>query len=87
MFFKAEIFTPDSFDEDDAYNDLGEELSYIIYNSRKSMCEEQRNIVDNALDFTGQSSALRALPQLTGINVRFGLMTPEQEWLYPYLLD
>lgn len=51
------------------------------------MCQEQRDIVDNDIDFTQLSLALRALPQLTGVGLRFILMASEEKWFYPYFLD
>lgn len=83
--------TPDSYVEE--AKDLRDEgfgydiPHYIdIYDSLHSMCEEQRGIIDGGIDLKVLSSAFRALPKLTDVNLSFRKMITEEDWLYSYFL-
>jgi hypothetical protein len=90
--FKSDIFTPDTYVEEakdlyDAGYPANECPSYmVIYDALRSVCEEQRSIVDCDVDLTMLSSALAALPQLTELSLCFyETIGRKQEWLKSYL--
>ena len=57
-----------------------------MYDILHSMCEEQRVIIDGGINLKALSSAFRALPKLTDVNLSFRKMITEEDWLYSYFL-
>ncbi|KAG0644948.1 hypothetical protein D0Z07_9341 [Hyphodiscus hymeniophilus] len=76
-YFRSDILTPDSYVETakELY-DAGDEADgctpyMVIYETAHSICNEQRNIVDNSTDLSVLSSTLGALPRLTEVGLSF----------------
>ncbi|GAD97765.1 hypothetical protein PVAR5_6445 [Paecilomyces variotii No. 5] len=57
----------------------------VIYDRLRTMCEEQRSIIDSDLDLTVLSSALQKLPKIRELKVDFCQPVEKKDWLEPYL--
>jgi hypothetical protein len=55
-----------------------------IYDTVRRTCEEQRKIVDEAMDRTVLSSVFKRLPRLTEVGILFRMTVKGQKWLKSY---
>ena len=60
-------------------------LYMVIYETVRNICKEQRSIVDNGVDLSVLSSALRALPRLTEVGLSFYEGIEGEDGLLPSL--
>jgi hypothetical protein len=56
----------------------------VIYSTVRRTCEEQRKIVDEAVDCTVLSSVFKRLPRLTEVGIHFRMTVKGQKWLESY---
>ena len=66
----------------DAGGEADECPSYmVIYETLYKICQEQRSIVDNGVDFSVLTSTLEALPRLTELGMSFCEAVEGDDWL------
>lgn len=92
-YYTSKLFTPQTHryvEEAKELYDLryhdGDCPSYmVIYDRLRSICEEQRDIINSNRDVTVLSAAFKKLPKLEELNLCFGQAVEKGDWLEPYL--
>ncbi|KAL2846619.1 hypothetical protein BJY01DRAFT_263266 [Aspergillus pseudoustus] len=89
--FKSEMLTPESYVEEakelyDCGYPVDKSPPYmVIYETLRTICETQQDIIESHKDTDVLSSVLAALPRLTEIELDFWQSIDEPEWVESYL--